>query len=887
MHLELLCCPEVTLISIVVGDRFCESIARRTGEIEYMRVFLSMERDCTCWTTNVTLLLSAPQAKDRSIGSMFDGREDNIPEKDVVARSPTIASPSVTPTAIHFHEKSTIENARRTSSKHHTPLRDGSMIFKSFQEHPPNTMFYRPPSQNLGPNSAQRVSLPELLQGMKAITDTFSAKPKIAEGPDDVDIDVPDGNTQKPIGYSFGMWEGVVIRCMQSILGVMIFLRLSWVVAEAGWGGALGVIVLSVSATSITTMSLSAICTNGEVKAGGAYYMLSRALGPEFGGSIGLAFYAANALSIALYLIGFAEAFGILLQQQGIDLITNNSTNDSRLFGYCAMVLVSFVAFVGGGKMEVFVQKVLFSVIVFALLVWFIGTVLSDGSNVAEDGITGLSISTFRDNIGSDYTSGTDFIEVFGVFFPAATGIMAGANISGDLKCPEKAIPLGTFIAIAITMAVYAFVALMLGASVNRETLVDFENNIVMVEIAVLSPIVYAGILAATLGSALAQIIGAPRVLMALARDRLFPFLIPFAKGYGPNDEPIPGYLLTLCIIVMAIAIGDLNSVSPYITQFFLASYAFVNYACFAQAISRSPGWRPSFKYFNLWLAAVGAVLCVASMILIDFISALVTMVICLALYKYVDVKGPCVNWGAAGEAFQYVTAVGAMWRLEKSLGHVKNFRPNYLVLIRNIDNAQHLIRFTTQLNGGRGGVIVGNVIIGSYEDKVNEHKEASKKSSLLVEKGIQAFSDITVAPTLLHGAESLMMISGMGKLRPNTLVLGYLRDWQNRPDTVLEEYVGIIRTAFGAGLSVCVLRGVDEVAAPTQKHSNAVIDVWWLADDGGHTILIPHLLRLHSTWKGCKFRVISVSSKVALTSEQVRMQHLLRKFRINAGMYD
>ncbi len=761
---------------------------------------------------------------------------------------------------------------------------DQSVAFKSYSEQPPNTMFYRPDSEQHGSGYAQRVGLVELLQGMKGITDTF-VKTKDMEDYVDDDLDVSSVSGKAPPqndGYSFGMWEGVVIRCMQSILGVMIFLRLSWVVAEGGWGGALGVIVLSVSVTSITTMSLSAICTNGKVKAGGAYYMLSRTLGPEFGGSIGLAFFAANALSIALYLIGFAEAIGILLTNNGVGLITNSEINDQRLFGYCSMVLLSLVALLGGGRMEVLVQKILFLVIILSLISWFLGTVISNGDDVEEDGITGLSSTTFRDNMGPDYANGESFNTIFGVFFPAVTGIMAGANISGDLKNPEKAIPRGTFIAIIITTVVYALVAIMLGGSVRRETLRDYENNIVVVEISIFEPLVYAGILAATLGSALSQIIGAPRVLMALARDDIFPFLKPFAKGFGHNDEPIPGYFLTLCIVTLAIAVGDLNSVSPYITQFFLASYALVNYSCFAQAISRSPGWRPTFKLFNSWIAGMGALLCVASMMMIDYISAGVTIIICGALYKYVDVKKPCVNWGAAGEAFQYVKAVGVMWGLEKKLGHVKNYRPNYLVLAEDIGDKQHLIRFTTELNGGRGGVIVGNVVIGNFEDQINEYKEACKNSRFLVENGIQAFCDVVIAPTLLHGARSLMMLSGMGKLRPNTFVLGYLQNWQIRSDTVLEEYVGMIRAAFGANLSVCILRGVDSLALANRKKS--VIDVWWLADDGGHTILIPHLLTLHSNWKGCKLRVISISTKTALTSEQVRMQRLLRKFRINAG---
>ncbi len=838
---------------------------------------LSMGRGCTCWA-NAILLPSLQAQENQSVGGMTGEMRDDSDYSDgnCIKEDEFPSLPSV-----QFGDMS--QSSSKCPFKRHSSLQDPSVVFNSYNEPPPNTMFYRPDSQQYGTDYAQRVGLPELLQGMKGITDTF-VKSKDVEDNVDVEIDLSagPGTPKQQQGYSFGMWEGVVIRCMQGILGVMIFLRLSWVVAEGGWGGALGVIVLSVSVTSITTMSLSAICTNGEVKAGGAYYMISRALGPEFGGSIGLAFYAANALSIALYLIGFAEAMGILLAENGVGLITNSSTNDHRLFGYCGMALVSFVALLGGGRLEVFAQKILFAVVVLALISWFFGTVLSNGDNFAEDGITGLSSTTFRDNMGPDYSSGTEFNKIFGVFFPAVTGIMAGANISGDLKNPERAIPLGTFIAIFITTTIYICVAVMLGGSVDRETLRDYENNIVVVEISIWAPIVYAGILASTLGSALAQVIGAPRVLMALARDNIFPFLKPFSKAYGPNDEPISGYFLTLCIVVLAIAVGNLNSVSPYITQFFLASYALVNYACFAQAISRSPGWRPTFKLFNSWIAGAGALLCVASMMMIDYLSAGVTIVICLALYKYVDVKKPIVNWGAAGEAYQYVKAVGVMWGLEKKLGHIKNYRPNYLVLARDISNAQHLIRFTTQLNDGRGGVIVGNVIIGNFEDKINERRETWKKSRLLVDNGIQAFSDVVVAPTLMHGAQSLMMLSGMGKLRPNTLILGYLQNWQSRSDTVLEEYVGIIRAAFGSNLSVCVLRGVDNLKLMNMK--NSVIDVWWLADDGGHTILIPHLLRLHSNWKGCKLRVISISSKVALTSEQVRMQRLLRKFRINAG---
>jgi solute carrier family 12 sodium/potassium/chloride transporter 2 len=679
-------------------------------------------------------------------------------------------------------------------------------------------------------------------------------------------------------GYSFGMWEGVVIRCLLNIWGVMMFLRASWVVGEAGWGGALGVLTLCVTVTTLTTISLSAICSNGEVKAGGAYFMISRSLGPEFGGSIGLAFFAANSVSVALYLIGFAEAVGIVMDEPLV-----SSQWDDRIFALLAMVLMSVVALVGGGSGEIFMQKVLLVVLVGAMLSYLIGTFAATGDDVAETGITGLDSATLADNVGSDYSPGTSFIGVTAVFFPAVTGVMAGANISGDLADPARAIPSGTMLAIVLSTIVYALFMMLLGASVDRETLKDYENSIVVVDISIWSPLVYAGIFAATLSSALAQIIGAPRILMALARDDLFPFLRPFAKGVGPNDEPVNGYILTMGIATAAILAGDLNTVSPLITEFFLASYALCNYACFASSVARSPGWRPTYKYYSPYVALLGGILCFAMMLMVDLLAAGITIVVCGLLKTYVAIRSVDVNWGSVGEAYRYVQAVNGMWRLEKCKdAHVKNFRPQYLVFCRNPTSKEHLIRFVSQINEGRGGMIVGTVIPGSFEDRLNEYR-AVRNSRYLVEQDVQSFTDCVVAPSFLLGCQSLLQISGMGKLRPNTVVLGYLSNWQERQEQDVEEYIDVIRASFGAGYAVTVMRGVDEIGKVPIR--NGTIDVWWLIDDGGLTILIPHILRLSTNWRQCKLRVLTVASHRALTSEQVRMQRLLRKFRIQAEL--
>ena len=157
-------------------------------------------------------------------------------------------------------------------------------------------------------------------------------------------------------------------------------------------------------------------------------------------------------------------------------------------------------------------------------------------------------------------------------------------------------------------------------------------------------PIVTAGIFASTLSSALASLVGAPKAFQAVCKDRLFPYISFFGVGYGPGNEPRRGYVLAFFIAAAFIAIGDLNVIAPIISNFFLIVYALINYAVFAASLGRSPGWRPSFKYYNMWVSLLGALLCMAMMFLINWWAALVTIVIVMILYKYVDFTKPQVR---------------------------------------------------------------------------------------------------------------------------------------------------------------------------------------------------------------------------------------------------
>ena len=98
------------------------------------------------------------------------------------------------------------------------------------------------------------------------------------------------------------------MRCLLNIWGVMLFLRLTWVVGQGGVVQGLLVILLCNIVTTITAVSMSAVSTNGQIKGGGIYYMISRSLGPEFGGAIGIMFTIANSIAVSMYIIGFCDA---------------------------------------------------------------------------------------------------------------------------------------------------------------------------------------------------------------------------------------------------------------------------------------------------------------------------------------------------------------------------------------------------------------------------------------------------------------------------------------------------------------------------------------------------------------------------------------------------
>uniref|UniRef100_A0A4W6CCR7 Solute carrier family 12 member 1 n=1 Tax=Lates calcarifer TaxID=8187 RepID=A0A4W6CCR7_LATCA len=848
----------------------------------------------------------------------------------------------------------------------------------------PNIDFYR----NAGSVSGHRAVRPSLQELHDVFQKVMEDDVEGSDGTPSDDLESAVPIDSKKGAVKFGWIRGVLVRCMLNIWGVMLFIRLSWVFGQAGWGLGIVVIALSCVVTTITGLSMSAICTNGVVRGGGAYYLISRSLGPEFGGSIGLIFAFANAVAVAMYVVGFAETVVELLKVcDDHSALMVDEINDIRIIGCITVVLLLGIS-VAGMEWEAKAQIVLLIILLVAIVNVFVGTFIPATEDKKSKGFFNYNSKIFLENFMPDFREKETFFSVFAIFFPAATGILAGANISGDLRDPQAAIPKGTLLAIVITGITYLAVALSAtvvrdatgnitnaivpGGFCNGSTAVacelgyDFSscevekckfglmNNFqVMTMVSGFGPLIIAGTFSATLSSALASLVSAPKVFQALCKDNIYKALYFFAKGHGKNNEPIRGYILTFIISVAFILIGNLNTIAPIISNFFLASYALINFSCFHASYAKSPGWRPAYKYYNMWLSLVGAVLCCAVMFVINWWAALLTYGIEILLYIYVTVKKPDVNWGSSTQAVTFVSAVSNALSLSGVDDHVKNFRPQILALTGSARTRPALLDLAHSFSKNYGLCLTCE---GPRSEALQEMNAGMEKNQQWLRKTKRkAFYAAVACDSFREGTESLLQASGLGRMRPNTLMMGFKRNWRTAGTESVQNYVGIL-DAFDFEYGTVILRmnqGLDvshiveskpltlvcarfpiqlssarsvnklhsllqllslvqlsffasfslsvSVCGPPppqvakmnerlleassqfkKKQPKGTIDVWWLFDDGGLTLLLPYILTTRKKWKDSNLRIFIAGQPERSELDKQEMKSLLQKFRIN-----
>ncbi|VDN59789.1 unnamed protein product [Dracunculus medinensis] len=775
---------------------------------------------------------------------------------------------------------------------------------------------------------------------------------------------------KKPIKKAqMGTIMGVYLPCMQNIFGVLFFIRLTWIVGTAGIVQAFFVVFLCCSVTFLTSISLSAIATNGVVPGGGPYYMISRNLGPELGGAVGILFYLGTTIAASMYITGAIEILILYLLPQA--KMFENIYHCFRVLGSALLVILGIIVLAGVKVVNKFALPAVF-VVLTCILCTFIGAFIKfNGSdslkfcmvgdrpvdlvsfhqkyhyvpNCTEQGlqplfctssnatlicdeyfmrmskiiswkrkdaireeiaIPGVASGVFFENLWSKYlasgdiltkskrrvavlsTSGyyifadqaTSFMILIGVFFPSATGIMAGSNRSGNLKDASRSIPLGTL----------GFIFLPPNKMFIRDKFGQSAmSKLVIAELAVPHPtIILIGCFLSTVGAGMQSLTGAPRLLQAIASDDVIPFLSIFQQ-MDSRGEPILAILLTLFICECGILIAVIENITALITQFFLMCYLGVNTACALQSILKAPGWRPSFRYFHWSLSLIGSFLCVAVMFISAWHFALLAIFIGATVFKYIEYAGAKKEWGDGLRGLALSAARYALLNIDTKPQHTKNWRPQLLVIDPdNREDEDAMLSFISQLKAGKGLTLVAKCIQGDFIEKASLVEEDKNKLIHLIKKHkIKGFCDVLVTANTIEGISCLVQTSGLGGLRHNTVVIAWPDAWRSLNDTgACKLFASTLRAAAAAKCAILVPKNIRLFPKSHEKVSGHV-DVWWIVHDGGLLMLLPFLLKKHRTWKNVLLRLYTVA-QVGDNSVQMKrdLESFLYHLRIEAQVF-
>ncbi len=645
-----------------------------------------------------------------------------------------------------------------------------------------------------------------------------------------------------------GTFGGVYTPSILTILGVIMYLRFGWVVGNAGLINTLIIVTISTAITFLTALSVCAIATDRVVRVGGAYYMISRSLGIETGGAVGISLYFAQAISVALYTIGFAESF--------VDAFPRFDLNQV----YVALVVTILVGILAITSASIAIKAQYFIMAAIALSLLS----LIFGHSVPEVETQMLS---------SPPESAEPFWTVFAVFFPAVTGIMAGVNMSGDLKDPIKSIPRGTLAAVGTGYAIYMILPIILVFRADNLNLI--ENPLIMQQISLWGPAILLGVWGATLSSAIGSILGAPRVLQALVRDGVLPRLFnPLGAGYGKEDEPRNGTIVTLGFAIAAVCVGDLNLIAPILSMFFLTTYLVLNVAAGIEGFLESPSFRPTFKVH--WsLSLLGAIGCLGVMFLIDAVSTVLAAVIVSLIYIWLQRRELQTTWGDTRRGIWMALIAMGIFQMEEE-DDTKNWRPHILVLSGAPQKRWSLIELADSFSHNRSLMTVSSVLPSGSRDLGQQIKLEKTIREYLKKRGIRALVRVITANDPFDGAMRLVETYGLGPLVPNTILLGDSEEPSRR-----EQFCKAIAQIHNSKRNVVIFHENTKQNFGGRRR----IDVWWggIQANGSLMLLLAYLLRTDINWRNARIYLkLVVPDEAAAAAAKDNLQEYIEKLRIN-----
>ena len=643
----------------------------------------------------------------------------------------------------------------------------------------------------------------------------------------------------------FGAFGGVFTPSILTILGVIMYMRLGWVVGNAGLIGAILLIVVAHVISVTTGLSISSIATDKKVGAGGVYYVLSRSLGLPIGGAIGITLWIATALSIALYLVGFAESFNAFLN-------FDTSINSLRISGSIALAALATIAIIST-SFAIKTQYFIMAAIIISLVSIFAGTWEFAPAEVPSFGPP----------------EGLPMMTIFAILFPAVTGFTAGIAMSGDLQDPKKSIPRGTIAAIVVGFVVYVSMAIFMAYAIDPEML-RTDYNILM-KIALFAPAVVAGIWGATLSSALGGILGGPRILQAMSLDRITPKI--FGKGVGKDKEPRNALLITLLIAEGGVLIGELDMIAEICSMFYLAAYGIINLSFFLESWA-SADFAPSFKV-KRWIGLIGFIATFAVMFQLNPGAMVAAFIVIGGIYVVLQRRQLALSSGDVWISVWSSLILKGLQKMDAADDTLRNWKPNILLFSGGTKNRPHLIEISKAIAGKVGMVSNFDLVENPEADVLFPKHKQSVHDPILKEHGI--FGRRQEVKNVFQGIETIASTYGFSGVEPNTVMLGWAK---NTKDPIW--FAQMTQKLIALDYNVLYL----DYDWNRKFGKYQQIDVWWhnLKNNVELTLNLIKFISRSNEWNNAKIRVILINDTGKEGFEH-RIHKMLDRYRIEASV--
>ena len=573
----------------------------------------------------------------------------------------------------------------------------------------------------------------------EGIEEVVQAEDEEKEVSTEIDAELIAEDAPKESEKKFGTFSGVVRPTILTILGVMMYLREGWVVGNAGLGGAILIILMAYFITGTTALSLSSITTNIRLGAGGVFTLATQSLGLEVGGSIGIPFYLAQSLSVAMYIYGFMEGWLAIFPTHHPLLVV--------LLVFAVIFLVSYIS----TSLAFRVQVLVMSGVILALTSMFLGVYKVEALQQPQ------LIGNFPQ---------ASFWTLFAIFFPASTGIMVGASMSGSLKNPRRSIPLGTMIAWGASLLVYVSLAVWYALVATPDELVN--NFTIAVDKAFWGPAVLLGILSSCFTAALSSFVASPRTLQALGHHKI----VPFPKFFGElkNAEPRNAIMFTGGLVFLILFLGELNTIAQIVTVFFLMTYFIINFILLIEKKLNLISFRPTFKV-PIYVPLLGSLACVTAIVIVSPVVGLTCVLLSIGIYVYLDHRSLDNPYETLNSGLFLSVAKWAATKIAigPDTTHLRSWTPNILFPVERktqLEGNYHLLRALTYPQGTLQ-------VIGFQTSKQSRKlRNIQRIIDELRDDGIYAAATIILSENFLNSLGTTVSVMRSNFFRPNILFL-------------------------------------------------------------------------------------------------------------------